>query len=116
MKVDDRAIFAGRLLANVSTTDIRAYIAVRLSEGAAKATINRELSALKRMYTLVVQAGKLHGKPHIPMLQETNVRRGFFEPAQFEAVCRHLPAALQPVVTFAYLTGWRVPSAAEWSA
>ena len=41
---------------------------------------------LKRMFTLAVQAGKLHGKPHIPMLREDNVRRGFFETAQFEAV------------------------------
>jgi integrase len=62
------------------------------------------------MYTLAVQAGKLHAKPHIPMLQENNVRRGFFEREQFEAVKKALPAPLRAVVTFAYLTGWRVSS------
>ncbi len=36
--------------------------------------------------------------------------RGFFEPAQLEAVRAHLPAPLRPVVTLAYLTGWRLTS------
>lgn len=62
------------------------------------------------MFTLAVQAGKLHAKPHFPMLREDNIRRGFFEREQFEAVRDHLPEPLQAVVTFAYLTGWRVPS------
>lgn len=44
------------------------------------------------------------------MLAEHNVRTGFFEAAQFAAVKPQLPAALQPVAEFAYLTGWRVPS------
>jgi integrase len=44
------------------------------------------------------------------MLQERNIRTGFFEDHQYEAVRAHLPAYAQPVVTFAYLTGWRVRS------
>jgi integrase len=35
---------------------------------------------------------------------------GFFEPAQFETVRSHPPEALRPIVTFAYLTGWRLKS------
>ena len=99
--------FKGRRLISISTPDIRAYAAARQTAGAANGTINRELSALKRMFTLAVQGGRLHAKPHISMLQEDNVRRGFFEQTQFESVCEHLPAPLRPVVTFAYLTGWR---------
>jgi integrase len=102
--------FGGRRLANITTTDIRAFVAARQLAGAANGEINRELSALKRMYTLAVQAGKLHGKPYIPMLREDNVRRGFFEREQLDAICAALPAPLRPVVTFAYLTGWRVMS------
>jgi hypothetical protein len=56
--------------------------------------INRELTALKRAFSLAVQGGKLLHKPHIPMLKENNVRMGFFERAPFESVCRHLPAPL----------------------
>jgi hypothetical protein len=55
-------------------------------KGYANATINRELSALKRMFTLAIQAGKLLQLPHIPMLAEDNVRKGFFERAEFESV------------------------------
>jgi integrase len=44
------------------------------------------------------------------MLQEDNVRVGFFEPEQFTSLCRHLPAELRPVVTFAHITGWRIAS------
>ncbi len=102
--------FRGKRLISITTAEIRAYVADRQHAGAANATINRELAALKRMFTLAVQAGKLHAKPHIPMLRENNVRRGFFEADQFEAVCQHLPDALRPVVRFAYLTGWRLTS------
>lgn len=100
-------VFKGKRLISITTADIRAFAAARQEAGAKNATINRELSALKRMFTLAVQAGKLHAKPHIPMLRENNTRTGFFEQSQFEAVCRHLPAPLRAVVTFAYLTGWR---------
>ena len=102
--------FRGKRLIGVTTDAVRAYVARRQADGAANATINRELAALKRMFTLAIQAGKLHSKPHIPMLREDNVRRGFFEPEQFAAVRDRLPEALQPLVTFAYLTGWRLRS------
>jgi len=72
--------------------------------------VNRELATLKRMFSLAKQAGKLHGMPHIEKLREDNVRRGFFEREQFEAVRANLPVELQAVVTFAYITGWRLKS------
>ena len=77
-------------MATITTADVRAYVAQRLAAKASSAEINRELSALKRMYSLSCQAGKLHARPHIPMLQERNVRTGFFELDQFVAVRRHI--------------------------
>ena len=44
------------------------------------------------------------------MLQLRNVRQGFFDDAMFAAVCSKLPAAVVPIVTFAYVTGWRIQS------
>jgi integrase len=44
------------------------------------------------------------------MLEERNVRKGFFEKHQYTSVRDHLPAHLRPIVTFCYITGWRVPS------
>ena len=44
------------------------------------------------------------------MLQERNIRQGFFEREQYQAVLRHLPDDLRPLIIFAYITGWRVRS------
>jgi integrase len=57
-----------------------------------------------------MQAEKLLDKPHIPLLREDNTRTGFFEPDQFNSLLAHLPAPLRPVMTFAYITGWRIDS------
>jgi integrase len=82
----------------------------RKASGAANATINRDLAVLKRAFRLAVQAEKLVRVPHIPMLREDNVRTGFFEVDQFRNVLSYLPAAVQAVARFAYITGWRIPS------
>lgn len=102
--------FGGRRMVAISTPDVRVFVAQRQAAGASNAEINRELSIVKRAFTLAVQAGNLLARPHIPMLHEDNVRQGFFERHEFEAVRAQLPEALRAVVTFAYLTGWRVPS------
>jgi integrase len=120
--------FGGRRLAEISTVDIRAYVAHRKEQGIVKrgarvrdvsnAEINRELQHLKRAFTLAIQAGKLSQKPHIPLLKESSPRAGFFEREQFESVVSKLPDALRPIIRFAYITGWRVPSEVQtlaWS-
>jgi integrase len=76
--------------------------------GATNGTINRELAALKRALTLAVQRRKILTRPYIPLLAENNARQGFFEHEQLTAVLRHLPEAIRPVASFAYLTGWRL--------
>jgi integrase len=102
--------FGGRRLVQITTADIRAFTAQRLEAKASNGEINRELAALKRIFRLAVQGDRLTRAPHVPMLTEHNVRTGFFEREQFEAVRDHLPEALRGVVGFAYITGWRVPS------
>jgi integrase len=57
-----------------------------------------------------MQAGKLLHRPHIPMLEERNTRKGFFELEMLQDVLAHLPEPLRPVIEFAYITGWRIPS------
>jgi len=105
------AAFFGPARAIELTSDrITAYVAARQRAGAANATINRELAVLKRMLRLGEKAGKVDRRPHIAMLAEDNVRTGFFEPEQFGALLRHLPAPLRPAFLVAYLTGWRVRS------
>src|SRR5262249_33094878 len=62
---------------DISTDRIRAHILERQKEGAANASINRELSALKRMFSLAVRSGRISQSPYISMLQEDNTRQGF---------------------------------------
>ena len=72
-----KPVFGNRRLSSITTADVRAFVAVRQDAGAANGEINRELAALKRMFCLALQANKLLFRPHIPMLQEHNVRTGF---------------------------------------
>ncbi len=102
-----RRAFEGWRAEEITTDAIRAYTVHRQQGGAANATINRELAALKRAFNLAMRAGKLWHRPYIPMLPENNARQGFFEPSQFQAVRAQLPDHLYGVITFAYYTGWR---------
>jgi integrase len=107
--------FEGDRVVDITTPRINTYILKRIEEGAKNATINRELSALKRMLNLgAEQTPPLVDRvPHIPMLKENNVRKGFFEHDQFLALRDHLPEYLRGFVTFAYKTGWRVSEISE---
>ena len=115
--------FGRRRMTAITTAEVRAFIAKRQSQArvvgkgdgrrevpVSAGEIIRELTALKRMFNLARQAGKLLYAPYIPLLREHNVRTGFFEPEQFQAVRARLPEYARPIVTFAYLTGWRVAS------
>lgn len=81
-----------------------------LDKGATNATINRELSALKRMLNLAAQQTppKVDRVPFIPMLEENNARQGFFEHGEYLALKDALPGYLKGFITFAYHSGWRL--------
>ncbi len=102
--------FGGRRMATITTADVRAFIDRRQQAGASNGEINWELAILKRAFTLALQGGRLLHKPYVPMLKAGDARAGFFEREAFDTMRAHLPAPLQAVATFAYCTGWRVPS------
>lgn len=97
----------------ITTAKMKAYIEHRLKDGVRNATVNREIEALRRAFTLAFEEGAIHDKPRVfPRLDERgNVRTGFFEPEQFAAIVAALRVVkaepLIDVVTFAYITGWR---------
>ncbi len=101
--------FGGMKAPAITTASVRRYISRRLDEKASKATVNRELAALKRMYKLGLMCTppKVTQVPHIPMLREDNTRTGFFEHGKFQELMKHLPEHLKPVCFFAYCSGWR---------
>ena len=102
-----RETFGSSRALSITTDKINAYIAERLKAKAKPATVACELAALKRIFTLGLQAGKIAQRPHIPSIHVNNARAGFFEEPEFRAVLPHLPHYLRPLMTFCYLTGWR---------
>ncbi len=102
--------FAGDRAAAITADRVTAYAARRLEAGAARATVNRELAALKRGFRLAHRAHRVAVVPHVAMLEERNARTGFFERADFGRLLRALPRDLRPPVLAAYLTGWRLTS------
>lgn len=127
--------FGGRRMAGITAADVTAFIAKRqadtivthkahtvtLDDGTTQdvpaatkpvsnAEINRELQTLKRCFSLAIDGGLLAMKPRIKLLREAPPRAGFFEREQYLSVLAHLPAEIRPVITFAYITGWRIAS------
>lgn len=123
VRVHLRPYFGHLKATQVATGTIRAYIEhrqqgetrvyakdVKREYGpAANGTINRELALLRRAFNLGKAATppRVASVPFIPMLEENNVRKGFFEHEPFLLVRRALPEEIRPVVTYAYYTGCR---------
>lgn len=101
--------FGGMRAPEISTARVKTYIDKRMEEGLSNASINRELAALKRMFHLAAECTppKVGMIPYIPMLKESNVRKGFFEPNEYKAIKEAVPEELKTLVTFAYHSGWR---------
>lgn len=101
--------FGGMKVVSITTAKVKAYVESRMAKDFSNASINRELAALKRMFHLGAQCTppKVNLLPHIPMLKELNVRKGFFEASEFKALKDALPEELKPIVTFGYHSGWR---------
>ena len=93
----------------ITSKHILDYIACRQSEGLANGTINRELAALKRMFRLASQqTPPLVGTtPHIPHLEENNVRQGFFTEEEYKLLRAALPDYAKIPLIMAYWTGMR---------
>lgn len=99
--------FEGWRAVDLQAKAVRSYVAHRKEAGAANATINKELAALRRGLNLLKEDGILSRVPKIKALETNNVRRSFLTMADVEAVCQEISDALAPVVRFAALTGWR---------
>lgn len=87
---------------------IRAYIKDRMKEEPAPATLNRELTLLRRAFRLGVDNSKIT-LAHVPkfkdlFLKENNARQGFFEYGDYQKLRDALPADEQAVFVAGYWT------------
>jgi integrase len=100
--------FAGDMALTITTARIDRYADGRVAAGAAPATVNRELAALRRAFRIAVRKQLLPTMPVVTLLPEDNVREGFIDPPEFEvllAKLRELHAAdVADAAEFAYLT------------
>jgi len=103
-----REHFGGMRAVDVTTKRVDDYIDHRLEvDERAPGTINRETQLLGQAFKLGIERREIMTAPHIRRLAENNVRQGFFEPAEFQAVVAALPHYLQDFTRFAYLCAWR---------
>jgi len=91
------------------STQIKQYIAMRQQDGAANASVNRDLALIGRAFKLGFQAEpKLVAQiPTIRMLPEDNVRQGFLEPDEYERLLEELPIRYKAIFVCGYHTGAR---------
>jgi len=102
------AFFAG-YRANAITTDaVHKFVSHLQDKGKANGTINRSLTALKRMFKLQMKDGKLYTMPNIEMLKEADARDGFVTIDEFHTLRDALPNYLKGIVTVGYFTGMRL--------
>jgi integrase len=103
-----RSYFGGQRAEAITTDSIRSYQILRRKEHAEAATINRDTSALSRMFHQAIRRERLDRMPAFPKrLPESPPRQGFFEHGEYLKVRAELPAAFQDVLDFAYYSGWR---------
>jgi integrase len=103
-----RECFGGWRAETITADAVRRYQLHRRAQGAEAATINRETSALSRMFQIAIRRGLLERPPLFPTrLEENPPREGFFEHDEYLKVRAHAPASYQDVLDFAYYSGWR---------
>jgi len=103
--------FGSLRVKQVTSFLLDSYVDMRQDAGAANATINRELAALKRMFNLGRKATppRVLFVPSFPRLTEDNVRQGFLEDEQYEKLLASCPELwFQALVEVGSTYGWRV--------
>jgi site-specific recombinase XerD len=105
-----QSFFADARASESDRDRIDQYVRYRKEGGAAPATINRELGALRCSFRLAQSAGEVPYWPEISMLAEGNRREAFFAADEYQSMLHDLPEHLRPVIQTAYITGWRINS------
>ena len=84
--------FGGVLARDVTSASLRSYQQQRLGQGAAKATVDRELELVRRAFRIAFDDRKVASVPGTPKLLTLhgNARKVFITPTQFGALLPHI--------------------------
>jgi integrase len=98
--------------ASVSTASVEKYKRQRRAEGAAPATINRELATLRRCFNYGKRSTppRVFSVPYIQLFPENNARQGFVEQAAFERMAAEASKDglwMRTFLEVAFTYGWR---------
>lgn len=93
----------------LTADQVVAYTEARREAGRTNASINREVELLGAALRLALQRGKIIRAPKMPsrLSEKGNVRLGFFEKSELQALLPHLPEPLGDMARVAFATGWR---------
>jgi integrase len=96
--------------AELSSNHIKRYQTRRRADGAANATINRELETVVRAFRLASKCDppKVGRVVHVPMLREDNVRTNFLDDQGYLRLRQELPEYLKPLLVVGYHVGCRL--------
>jgi integrase len=103
-------VFAHLRVDLVNSALIEGYKKQRRNEGAALATVQRELATLRRMFRYGLQTGTVHNVPHFGLVKENNVRRGYVDQPVYERMAVEAAKEglwLRALLETAYTYGWR---------
>ena len=107
-----RAHFAHRAAIDITTASLERHQRERLDRRKAPATVNREVHALRRAFNVAArQTPPLFPKhlvPYFPSLPVDNVRSGFFERAEVDALLQQVEdEGIRDFIAWAFRTGMR---------
>ena len=105
VRLDD--FFAGYRASEIDADLIRKFTAEEQGRGLSNGSINRSISALRRMFNLAREDGKLRDIPYFPTVKEARPRQGFFEKEQYEKLFAELPDSLRLPFAIGFFSGMR---------
>ncbi len=102
--------FKGKVLAGITPSLIEDYIAARRSKEISNSTINRELTALRRMFNLAIKWKMARRNPmdQIDKLEEPPGRTRFLTEEECKRLLDSCSKAFRPIVFTALNTGMRL--------
>jgi len=94
-------------VAEIKPVELDSYAEQRVAAGRARSTINYELAALRRGFSLAIRKGLLSVGPSFDLPKVANARQGFFGEGEIAAVLLELPPDVRDLVQGLAALGWR---------